>query len=69
MSESEQNLLKDIVVGRALQDNEDTDMDYAGVINGDEPLAISNAGGELEALRPLGESGPIYQVGAGFYKL
>ncbi|KAF7973473.1 hypothetical protein HWV62_15074 [Athelia sp. TMB] len=70
MSESEQSLLQDIALGQAPRemDDEDVHMDYTEVINGEEPLMISNAGGELEALRPPGEAGPVYQIDGGFYK-
>lgn len=75
MSESEQSLLQDIAIGRAprdVDDEQDTQMNYEGVINGEEQLMISNAGGELEALRASGDIGQeqaVYQLGGGFYKL
>lgn len=75
MSESEQSLLQDIAIGRAprdVDDEQDTQMNYEGVINGEEQLMISNAGGELEALRTSGDIGQeqaVYQLGGGFYKL
>lgn len=63
-------MLKDIAIGRAPRelDEEDSDvqMDYAGVVNGEEPLMISYAGGELEALRA---AGPNDELVGGFYKL
>ncbi|KAF7976958.1 hypothetical protein HWV62_5018 [Athelia sp. TMB] len=74
MSESEQSLLQDIAIGRAprdVDDEQDTQMNYEGVINGEEQLMISNAGGELEALRTSGDIGQeqaVYQLGGGFYK-
>lgn len=73
MTESEQSLLQDIAIGwvpRELDDEQGVQMNYERVINGEEPLMISNAGGELEALQSSGNAGLVdYQLGREFYKL
>lgn len=49
-----------------MESDGDMDMGFEAVINGDEPLMISHAGGELEALAGDGEDQDL--VG-GFYRL
>ena len=71
MTESDQSILRDIAISQAPREFDDEgEMGFEDVVNGNEPLMISNAGGEMEALADQsGASGPIYQMVAGFYQL